>query len=555
MPESLNTNFSPKQPPTSAPLRSTVRSVMAVAAVATLSLSSACNTNGYQRMPPLGPDGYSSLVYVAAGAGASRLQPEVEGAEDVVLSRDKAAAGSLTLGIDTSQRTSVELQLAHLGEAELNTGASVTYRTGSVMLAGRWFEQRSGFNLYGKLGVGSLQSSDSNRPGVNVVTNNNFNLVTGVGVEYLSRNGMGMRFEYVGHDTDAQYAGLNFLYHFGASSNSRSPDRTVFGDAGSRETESPSLVETTETQTTSATQTPVPTAPEPVAVTQVPAESEPVALVEPEPTQPSEPLVRAPEPAPTPTPIQPEVVRPEVTQPRVTQPEVTQPEVTEPVLPPTSVAQSSPTTDRPIIRPVIKPTPPTTVVAEEPPEVVVVEPTRTAPSESMNWDIEVTENTAEFVESPSELTPPREVPAPSTPVVVADSDTDADGVPDQQDDCATSPDGVPVNDSGCERYSGLLDGVGFVEASSSLSAASLRRLDQVANDIKNYPELELEFQVQAAGNKEDAQLLARRRTLEVFRYLRAQGVSAVRLRALPPAIGAGASAEDPGVIMRRKTTF
>ena len=207
-----------------------------------LVLVTACAAPQQAGLPPAAPDEYSSLLYIAAGAGASSLEPTVEGAEDVFLEESNAAAGTITIGVDTSQRTSVELQFSDLGDAELNTGATIGYQASSVALSGRLFRKRSGLNLFAKIGAGTLLTEDSDLPGVNVITDNDFNLVTGVGIEFLSRRGAGVRLEYVGYDTDAQFAGLNFIYHFGGRSRSNRPAGPLVATP-TTETQAPSLSE------------------------------------------------------------------------------------------------------------------------------------------------------------------------------------------------------------------------------------------------------------------------------------------------------------------------
>ena len=110
---------------------------------------------------------------------------------------------------------------------------------------------------------------------------------------------------------------------------------------------------------------------------------------------------------------------------------------------------------------------------------------------------------------------------------------------------------MPVNDDGCERYSGVMSGIGFDDGADSIAQASLAELNQVATDMVDYPDLRLEMFVEAATDSREEQLLARRRTLQVFRYLRSQGVNAARLRALPPVVASGT--ENPSVILRSQT--
>lgn len=471
------------------------------------SLLAACSAPAPVGVPPSGPAGFSSLIYAGVGTGASRLEPDVEGADGITLDETVSIAGNLLIGIDTSQRTSVELQIADLGEAELSTGAQIGYRTGSVAFAGRAFNNRRGLNLFAKLGVGTLQSEDSSLPGVNVVTNNDFNLVTGLGVEYLFNGGAGVRLEYVGHDTDVQFAGLNFIYHFGADSQST---RTR-----------PDLVETVPREQPGATIA----ANE--ATTQV---ATPIALQEPlEPVRPQvQPFPVQQPTAPQPLPPAPTTV---ISEPAVL---VADPQ-------PLSVPRAQ------------------APVNSSPREITVAVPETT--DNIMGFDVAVTLNTSEFIESsdpPAE--PVTQQPAARTtaqplepavepePAPLPVADTDADGIDDDFDTCEATPAGLPVGEDGCERYNGVVPGVGFEAGNTAITTAALSELNAVATDMQEYPQLKLELLVQAASGTGEEQLLARRRTLEVFRYLRSRGVNASRLRALPPVVSAGIT--NPGVILR-----
>lgn len=479
-----------------------------IAGLIPLALLSACAAPNPIGVPPTGPDDYGSLFYVAAGAGTSLLEPAVEGAADVILEEDRGVVGSVAIGVDTSQRTSLELQIADLGDAELNTGARIGYQTGAVTFSGRLLRKRSGLNLFAKIGVGTLLSKDSDLPGVNVVTDNNFNLVTGVGVEYLSRQGSGVRFEYVGYDTDAQFASVNFVYHFG-------------GQTRSGRRADPLLVASDPLPETTAVAEEVDLAPKPGSRSVVVARPE----SEPEPLEPR-PLATV---TTQPTPAQQPVASQPVPLPSLVQPE-----------------------------PAVQPLPRATLDTPE--------------NDPANFEFEVavTGNNAEFLEDgesdlpvlsrqPTLITPePQLEPAPRPepaaepePAPAPVLDSDADGITDDLDTCEASAAGLPVDAEGCERYNGVMNDVGFVDGEDSIAEAAKAVLNQVAVDMDDYPDLRLEMFVQAASDNREEQLLARRRTLQVFRYLRSQGVEAARLRALPPVVAAGA--RSPAVILRNQS--
>ena len=506
--------------PRNQPLRLPVAAPVAIFASIWLS---GCISPGPAGLPPLGPTSFSSPVYLGAGAGGSFLDPEIEGADGIELETDTGVAGNLIVGIDTSQRTSIELQLADLGEAELNTGATIGYQTGSVLLVGRVFGQRTGPNLFAKIGVGSLQSQDSDLPGVNVITNNDFNLSTGLGFEYLWQNGVGLRLEYVGHDTDVQYGGLNFIYHFGSTARNRRAEPLFVEPADQRPVNEPVVVARAPSQPT-PTQS-VPTRPT-VVPRPVPTQSVPVPL-EPEPLPSRDVAGPVPIPSvPVPATPPPQSVPPERLE-SVQQPEIQSPVVSEPV------------NLEPLPRPQVA----------EPREPIVVARADTPVTNTVpEFEVALTDDTTEFIEieEPPVEAAPVTTPEPLVPQPVIDSD--ADGVFDDVDACAGSPVGLPVGEDGCERYNGLISGVVFNPGASTIAQSSLPQLDGVAIDMDAYPDLRLEMLVQVTSPSREEQLLARRRTLEVFRYLRSKGVNASRLRALPPVVRD--SPDESGVIIR-----
>ena len=211
---------------------------------------------------------------------------------------------------------------------------------------------------------------------------------------------------------------------------------------------------------------------------------------------------------------------------------VQQPEIQSPVV-------SEPVNLEPLPRPQVA----------EPREPIVVARADTPVTNTVpEFEVALTDDTTEFIEieEPPDEAAPVTTPEPLVPQPVIDSD--ADGVFDDVDACAGSPVGLPVGEDGCERYNGLISGVVFNPGASTIAQSSLPQLDGVAIDMDAYPDLRLEMLVQVTSPSREEQLLARRRTLEVFRYLRSKGVNASRLRALPPVVRD--SPDESGVIIR-----
>jgi len=133
---------------------------------------------------------------------------------------------------------------------------------------------------------------------------------------------------------------------------------------------------------------------------------------------------------------------------------------------------------------------------------------------------------------------------------LAVADIDFDGVEDSFDDCSATAPGIPVNASGCDKYDGWLSGIGFLESSSRLSGESRDVLDEIIIDLKSFPEFVLELQVEAASGSEADTFLARRRTIEILRFVRSQGVAGNRLKSLPPSLPSASNPNRDAVFLR-----
>lgn len=108
------------------------------------------------------------------------------------------------------------------------------------------------------------------------------------------------------------------------------------------------------------------------------------------------------------------------------------------------------------------------------------------------------------------------------------SDSDGDGVPDDQDQCPNTPYGAEVDDRGCwvVAYAGFFD---FDK--SVLRAQYLPAIQNAALVLKNYPDLlvEVEGHTDAIGTDEYNHKLGLRRAQAVKKVLLSNGVAANRL--------------------------
>ena len=127
----------------------------------------------------------------------------------------------ITLGLDFSARTSIEMHAADLGSVALSPLGSIGYSmygaSGLVYIADK--DKRvhpTGFNAFGRIGVGYLKNHAED--GVIFVNENSTHVMYGVGLEYNSLSRFGLRAEFIAYDTDAKVGQLALLYRFGRAS-------------------------------------------------------------------------------------------------------------------------------------------------------------------------------------------------------------------------------------------------------------------------------------------------------------------------------------------------
>ena len=117
--------------------------------------------------------------------------------------------------------------------------------------------------------------------------------------------------------------------------------------------------------------------------------------------------------------------------------------------------------------------------------------------------------------------------------IAAKLDTDKDGVPDRKDKCSDTPQGTMVDGDGCPDFDGKLQGVFFETGSAQLTENSEAILDDVAKELKRYPDLMIEIQAYTDSRGSDAlnQRISEDRAQSVRTYLVEKGVSADKLSA------------------------
>lgn len=157
-------------------------------------------------------------VYLAAGIGASRLEPDTSEVSTFGVNDRVNAGGQITLGMDINRMLTVELHSADLGSAGLSPGGRINYHqygASALIYAGKNRDRykRQGFTGYGRLGVGTLDNS-----GVGEVPfdqTNSTHVLFGAGVEYMTQIGLGLRAEVISYDEDVQYGQLALVYRTG----------------------------------------------------------------------------------------------------------------------------------------------------------------------------------------------------------------------------------------------------------------------------------------------------------------------------------------------------
>lgn len=118
-------------------------------------------------------------------------------------------------------------------------------------------------------------------------------------------------------------------------------------------------------------------------------------------------------------------------------------------------------------------------------------------------------------------------------IVVADIDSDKDGVIDRLDECADSPADMKVDAQGCSIIAIELDGVTFESKSFELTAESKIILDEAVVTISASPELQIEVQAHTdyKGSGKLNLQLSEQRALSVKAYLVSKGVNENQLTA------------------------
>lgn len=448
--------------------------------------------------------------YLGIGGGGSLLFPNPE-VNAIDRNSDQATVGTLLIGKDFDSRSSGQLQLYSLGDIDFNNGQTASYSAAEAALLYRFYDSRDnqrgnpvfGASVYGRFGLGFI---DRDTP-VALTNETPVYFGAGAGVEtYFTRN-LGIRLEAQYLDTDTSVGTIALVGRFGG----------LRRDLARR---------------------PPPT---------LPRAQFPVSA----PTQPSQPTETAPTPETFRRPGT--TALPETAQvPATAQlPETTSLPLT-PQLPETAqlplTAQLPETEQLPetAALPEVAILPQVTLLPESDQPSVASgaqkPPLPTGIPENAGLpDVEIMVDATEVNESvqssgiPVELTnlqtPSGQSNAlPSIPMAVI-ADVDGDGIVDELDSCAISPQGFPVGNDGCSLFGGEIEGLRFESDSVTLVDGSTDGLDYLARLLVQFPDarIELVSHTDATGSETEQSRRTRGRLRSVGLYLVDQGVRSRQL--------------------------
>lgn len=163
-------------------------------------------------------DRLSRGLYAAVGIGASRLEPDTSELPAWDPNDRVEPAGQITIGADITKHLAIEAHSADLGSAGLSPTGRINYHingASALIYAGgnRHRYRRQGLTAYGRLGMGMLENTAVGS--VPFVKENGTHVLFGMGMEYMTPIGIGLRAEGISFDKDAQYAQVGLIYRTG----------------------------------------------------------------------------------------------------------------------------------------------------------------------------------------------------------------------------------------------------------------------------------------------------------------------------------------------------
>jgi len=157
--------------------------------------------------------------YIGLGVGPSFPDPQFRGAQTIEPEDGQEAGFQLSLGIDLSDRLSVELHAADLGKSALDNGETLSFKgygASALVYFGenRKRYHRHGWSVFGRAGIGQFDADFTGDESLR--QREKPHLLLGAGVEYSMQSGFALRAEGVAFDDEVTFAQLGLLYRFGS---------------------------------------------------------------------------------------------------------------------------------------------------------------------------------------------------------------------------------------------------------------------------------------------------------------------------------------------------
>lgn len=158
--------------------------------------------------------------YIGIGGSGSWLQPNPDDS-NLDLTTEQGVGGNLFFGVDLDDRSSAQLTLYALGEAELTNEELIPYNAFDASVLYRIYDtkdariSRSSMSLalYGRFALGYMNRDTE------LMLNNDASVYFGAGggLEWFITNNLSMRLEGMYHDQDVASGSLQFVARFGGA--------------------------------------------------------------------------------------------------------------------------------------------------------------------------------------------------------------------------------------------------------------------------------------------------------------------------------------------------
>lgn len=162
--------------------------------------------------------------FVGFGGGQALLEPNpVDPTITLDDDADEPTGGSIFIGRDAGNFSSVQLQLYSFGSAELSNDETIDYQALEGAVLYRFYDsrdrslRRGGMHLalYGRVGVGILDREIGTE--LELVLDSDFYFGAGFGAEWFFLGPLSLRAEYTYLDRDIQVAQIALAYRFGGT--------------------------------------------------------------------------------------------------------------------------------------------------------------------------------------------------------------------------------------------------------------------------------------------------------------------------------------------------